>query len=153
MMEGNAMENTRNTTESVQGLAWKDDFNLGHDWVDMQHRRLFELVNGLVESCADGSDTVKLKGTLDFLVNYTVQHFEDEEALQLKYDYPAYETHKGLHEEFKSTVGGLVERFTISGSSTELSSDVNKVVVRWLINHIQREDKRIGEHIKNLENS
>ena len=137
----------------THGLAWKEDFNLGHDWVDMQHRRLFELVGGLVESCADGSDTAKLKSTLDFLVNYTVQHFQDEEDLQIKHNYPGYEGHKRIHDEFKVTVGGLVERFTKSGSSTELSSDVNKIVVRWLINHIQREDKRIGEHIRSLETS
>ena len=142
------MENNQNKTEIAQGLAWKDEFNLGHDWVDMQHRRLFELVNGLVASCADGTDVIKLKGTLDFLVNYTVQHFEDEEALQLKCNYPGYENHKRIHEEFKVTVGGLVEKFTAGGSSAELSSDVNKIVVRWLVNHIQREDKKIGDHIK-----
>ena len=144
------MENDQNKTEMSHVLAWKDEFNLGHDWVDMQHRRLFELVNGLVESCAAGSDAIKLKGTLDFLVNYTVQHFDDEEALQLKYNYPGYEKHKRIHEDFKVTVGGLVEKFTAGESSAELSNDVNKIVVRWLINHIQREDKKIGEHIRNL---
>jgi len=144
------MENDQNKTEMSHVLAWKDEFNLGHDWVDMQHRRLFELVNGLVESCAAGRDAIKLKGTLDFLVNYTVQHFDDEEALQLKYNYPGYEKHKRIHEDFKVTVGGLVEKFTAGESSAELSNDVNKIVVRWLINHIQREDKKIGEHIRNL---
>jgi hemerythrin len=144
------MENDKNKTEESYGLAWKDDFNLGHEWVDMQHRRLFELVGSLVESCSDGSDTIKLKGTLDFLVNYTVQHFNDEEALQIKFNYPGYERHKRLHEDFKTTVGGLVEKFTAGGSSAELSSDVNKIIVRWLINHIQREDKKIGEHIRSL---
>ncbi|MCL2877504.1 MAG: hemerythrin family protein [Acidobacteria bacterium] len=147
------MENNPNNTKITKGLAWKDEFNLGHDWVDMQHRRLFELVNGLIESCADGSDITKLKGTLDFLVNYAVNHFADEEALQLKYNYPEYEGHKRIHEDFKITVGGLVEKFTKSGSSAELSSDVNKIVVRWLINHIQREDGKIGEYIRSLGNT
>jgi len=144
------MKNDQTKTEMSHGLAWKSEFNLGHDWVDMQHRRLFELVSGLVESCADGSDTKKLRGTLDFLVTYTVQHFDDEEALQLKYNYPGYESHKRLHEDFKATVGGLVKKFDSTGSSSELSNDVNKTVVRWLINHIQREDKKIGKHIKSL---
>ena len=147
------MENNPNKTGVTKGLAWKDEFNLGHDWVDMQHRRLFELVSGLVESCADGSDIIKLKGTLDFLVNYTVQHFDDEEALQLKYNYPGYEEHKRLHEDFKVAVGRLVDKFSENGSSAELSGDVNKIVVRWLINHIQREDKKIGEHIRHLGNN
>ncbi|MDR0310173.1 MAG: hemerythrin family protein [Acidobacteriota bacterium] len=144
------MEDNRDKSEVTSGLAWKEEFCLGHDWVDAQHRKLFELVSGLVEACSDGSDLIRLKGTLDFLVNYTVQHFDDEEALQLKCNYPGYERHKRLHDDFKATVGGLVEKFTMGGSSTELSSDVNKIVVRWLVNHIQREDKKIGQHIKNL---
>ena len=147
-MGGKLVSNAR----TAQGLAWRDEFNLGHDWVDLQHRRLFELVNGLIESCADGSDVTKLKSTLDFLVNYAVLHFEDEESLQIKYNYPDYERHKKLHEDFGATVGELVERFSTSGSSAELSSDVNRVVARWLVNHIQREDKKIGVYIKNLEN-
>jgi hemerythrin len=147
------MEGNRSKTENEQGIAWKDEFNLGHEWVDMQHRRLFELVNGLVESCADGSDVAKLKGTLDFLVNYTIQHFDEEEALQLKYNYPEYEEHKRIHEDFKVTVGRLVEKFTENGSSAELSGDVNKIIVRWLVNHIRREDKKIGTYIKSLGNA
>ena len=148
---GKTMDNSKDKTEAAYGLAWKDEYNLGHEWVDMQHRRLFELVGGLVASCVDGSDKEKLKGTLDFLVNYTVHHFDDEEAFQLKYNYPGYKSHKLIHDEFKATVGRLVERFTESGSSAELSSDVNKIVVRWLITHISREDKKIGDHIRNLQ--
>ncbi len=36
-------------------------------------------------------------------------------------------------------------------ASTELSSDVNRVLVAWLINHIIKEDKKIAKHIKSLE--
>jgi len=132
------------------GIAWSNEFNLGNEQVDMQHRRLFELLNNLVISCMDGEDTAKLQETLDFLVNYTVRHFEDEEALQRQYGYPEYESHKQLHEAFKSTVGGLVQKFQENGSSAELSRDVNTIVVKWLIHHIQREDKKISEHIKKV---
>ena len=136
--------------EVKYGIAWNDSYKLGNEQVDAQHKRLFELVSGLVSSCMDGSNTEKLNETLNFLVNYTVQHFNDEEALQIQYSYPEYIRHKQLHEDFKVTVGELVQRFMKSASSKELSSDVNKIVVRWLINHIQREDKKIGKHIQNV---
>jgi len=98
----------------------------------------------------DGTDTGKLKDTLDFLVYYTIRHFDDEEALQLQYNYPEYSRHKQLHEDFKVTVGELVQRFEQNGSSTELSNDVNKIIVRWLINHIQHEDLKIALHIQGI---
>ena len=137
-------------SEIRYGIAWSDDFKLGNDHVDMQHYRLFELVSELISACMDGSDTEKLKKTLDFLVEYTLLHFSDEEDLQTWYNFPEYERHKQLHEDFKVTVGSLVQSFSDSGSSTDLSNEVNKIVVRWLVNHIQREDKKIGEHIRKV---
>jgi len=138
-----------NVYEIKNGLAWNDSFLLGNALVDMQHQRLFELVSDLVGACMDESDTAKLKETLDFLVGYAVKHFTDEEAFQLECGYPDYENHRQIHEDFKKEVGRLVQRFEKSGSSAELSKDVNKTLVRWLVNHIQNEDKKIGEHIRN----
>ena len=133
------------------GLAWSEEFELGCPQIDAQHKRLFELVNNLVKACTEGYDRSILNETLDFLVNYTVEHFKDEEEFQLRYNYPGFERHKQLHEDFKVIVGEKVQEFKESGSTTDLSSSVNKVVVHWLINHIQREDKEIGNHVRRLE--
>ena len=135
------------------GIAWSDKYKLGNDKVDSQHYKLFEMVSNLVGACMDGSDIAKLRETLNFLVTYTVQHFNDEEALQLKYHYPEYIKHKKLHEDFKATVLELVKRFGDSGSPVELSNDVNKIVIRWLINHINIEDRKIGAYIKKCDSS
>ena len=136
--------------EQRYGIAWDDRLKLGNEQVDMQHKRLFGLLSELVGQCVEGSNTEKLKETLDFLVDYTVHHFYDEESLQVQYGFPEYKRHKQLHEDFKMVVGGLVQRFTESGSLEELSNDVNKIIVRWLVGHIQQEDKKIGEHIRRM---
>jgi len=137
-------------SEIIYGIAWSDDYKLGNTQVDAQHRRLFELVSDVVGSCVEGHGKDKMKETLDFLVNYTVQHFLDEEALQLQYHYPGYVAHRQLHEDFKHTVGLLVRDYQKTGSSEDLCVNLNKTVVRWLINHIQREDRKIAEHIRNV---
>ena len=135
-------------SKKTHGVAWKDSYSLGNEQLDTQHKQLFEFVSDLIGACIDGSSGEKLNETLDFLVNYAIRHFSDEEALQLEYAFPEYAAHKKMHEDFKITVGGLVERFQNSGSSTELNEDINKIVVRWLVNHILREDKKIGDHIR-----
>ena len=134
----------------THGIAWDDRLKLGNEQVDAQHKRLFELLSELVGQCIDGSNAEKLRETLDFLVNYTISHFYDEESIQVQYNFPEYRKHKQMHEDFKKVVGGLVQRFNESGSSKELSNDVNKVIVRWLISHIRQEDKKIGEHISRM---
>jgi len=137
------------TMEKDQGVAWNDSYRVGNEQVDLQHKKLFELVGGILNACLEGRDTAKLRETLSFLVNYTIRHFLFEEELQLKHKYPDYDRHKQLHEDFKKTVGDLVEKFNKNGSSTELSADVNKIIVSWLVNHIQQEDKKIGAHLRN----
>ena len=129
-------------------LNWNDCYLLGNEKVDSQHKELFNLVNSLVHSCDNGTNTVKLKETLLFLVNYAVLHFDDEEALQIECGYPEYEKHKKMHDDFKVIVLSLVNRFSQSGSSVELSNDVRKIVVKWLVNHIMSEDKKIGDYLK-----
>jgi len=83
------------------------------------------------------------------LVNYTVQHFNDEEVLQIKCNYPEYEKHKQIHEDFKVTVTELIKRFNESGSSTNLCEDVKSIVIKWLVNHIMSEDKKISAYLDN----
>jgi len=136
------------TENEEYGLDWNEYYSLGNEQVDNQHRELFNLVNNLIRSCDDGTDTAKLKETLLFLVNYAVLHFDDEEALQIKYNYPEYERHKKLHDEFKVVVIELVQRFNEIGSSVELSKDVKKIVIKWLVKHIMDEDKKIGNYLR-----
>ena len=139
----------KNVHELRQGIAWDEDLMTENPIVDMQHQKIFEWVSDLVELCESGSDTAKLQDTLEYLVNYTIRHFADEEALQLKYGYADYENHKRQHDKMKDAVmGDLIQKFKESGCSAELSSDINKLIVRGLATHIKNEDKKISEHIR-----
>ena len=129
-------------------IPWTEEYELGNDFVDSQHKRLFELVNNIGKSCLDGEDINTLSKTLDFLLQYTVQHFSDEESLQIKYDFPEYEYHKKLHEEFEVVVSEKVAEFKETGSTEDLIETVNELIITWLVNHILKEDMKIGEHIK-----
>ena len=138
----------KNVHELEQGIAWDDSLLTGNALVDMQHQKLFERVSDLVHSCEDGSDIDRLHDTLEYLVNHAIRHFTDEEALQLEYGFPGYEAHKRRHDEFRERIGELEKRFNMGGSSDELSKDINKFIIRWLVYHIKQEDKAIVEHIR-----
>ena len=141
-------------------IEWSEDYELGNSFVDSQHKRLFELVGKIGKSCNENEEEEeKEEGeeeeyinniceTLDFLLQYTVQHFSDEEALQLKYNFPEYEYHKKLHEEFEATVSEKVAEFKEKGSTKDLSDTINEFVMAWLVNHILKEDMKIGAYIK-----
>jgi hemerythrin len=135
--------------EGVQvNLEWSQELETGNETVDAQHKMLFSYVNDVIGVCENDDEADKIQETLAFLIHYTVQHFQDEEALQLECGYPEYEWYKWLHEDFKEKATALAQRFTQSGSSAELCNDVKEVVVSWLMNHIRGEDKKIGEYIR-----
>jgi len=138
----------KNVYEINSGLAWNEEFLLGNALVDMQHQRLFEKVSELIKSCENGSDTAQLQDTLEFLANFAVRHFTDEEALQIEYGYPEYERHRQIHETFKKTVNNYIQECKEKGTSDNLSRDVNRIIIKWIVNHIQYEDRKIGDFIK-----
>jgi len=129
-------------------VAWSEEYELGNNFVDSQHKRLFELVNNIGKFCAEGKDVNTLSETLDFLLQYTVQHFSDEEALQVKFNFPEYDYHKKLHDEFAAAVSEKAAEFKENGSTKDLIDTVNEIVITWLVNHILKEDMKIGEYIK-----
>ena len=132
-------------------IPWSNEYELGNDFVDSQHKKLFEIVNNIGNSCLEGGDVNTLSKTLDFLLQYTVQHFHDEEALQLKCNFPEYEYHKKLHRDFETIVSEKVLEFKIKGSTKDLSDAVNDIVIEWLVYHILKEDMKIGEYLKDIE--
>ncbi|MCL1830223.1 MAG: bacteriohemerythrin [Oscillospiraceae bacterium] len=132
------------------GIVWDKKFELGSSIVDRQHKSLCEMINNLILQCEHGKAAETLHETLEFLVDYTVYHFESEEALQLENDYPWYEEHKLIHESFKVTVADLVRRFEENGSTEELVNDIRNIVIDWLTNHMQNEDTKIGDYLRNL---
>jgi hemerythrin len=135
-------------SEWKYGVAWNPELETGNEEIDTQHRRLFKLTSDLVDACIKGQGSAVLDEALNFLASYTVQHFADEEALQLKYHYPGYEAHKKLHDDFKETAAVLIAEYKAAGSSEDLSAKVYSVIVRWLVRHIKGEDSKIAAHIR-----
>jgi hemerythrin len=130
------------------GVAWNKNLETGNEAIDFQHRQLFKLASDLVEACGNGQDIAHLGEVLRFLATYTVQHFTDEEALQLACHYPDYAAHKKLHDDFKLVVNDLIARYEREGSPRDLSNQVSSVVVRWLVQHIRGEDTKIAAYIR-----
>jgi len=134
-------------------LIWNDSYKLGNDRIDKQHMQIFELARELVASCMtciDGSNADRTQKTLAFLSDYAINHFRDEENLQIQYSYPEFREHKQQHEDFKLTISVLAHKYAERGSSEKLANNITGIVVRWLVEHIQREDKKIGKYLHSL---
>lgn len=128
--------------------VWTQNLETGNESIDLQHKALIEALNRLVDATMRGCGCQELKQTVEFLEGYTKKHFADEEALQLTYQYPDYESHKKLHEEFCETVREIGEKLLEEGATMKLLGRVNREMGDWLILHIKIEDVRLARYIR-----
>jgi hemerythrin len=116
--------------------------------IDEQHKQLFAAINALLKVCDEGKSANELKKSLNFLNDYTIKHFFEEEQLQKKYASPDYENHHKMHEAFKETVRDLMTRMIMKGPSKALIEEVRGKIGGWLVTHIKGQDVKIGAHIR-----
>ena len=123
-------------------------FLTGCALVDKQHHQLFDAINGLLEACEHGKGKDELKKSLDFLSDYTVKHFFDEEQLLKKHGFTQLPGHHQYHEAFKKTVSDLAHEFILKGVSEHLISAVQTKIGSWLVDHIKGQDFRWVKELK-----
>jgi hemerythrin-like metal-binding protein len=127
---------------------WDDSLATGHKMIDEQHKQLFVALNDLLQACQEHKGSEALTKSLNFLNDYTIKHFFDEEQVQQKYGYPDYPNHKNLHDAFKKTVRDLKVKLIMQGPSEALIDEVKTKIGGWLVTHIKGNDIKIAAFIK-----
>jgi methyl-accepting chemotaxis protein len=129
-------------------FQWSDSLATGNEQIDSEHKQLIVAINDFFAACSMNSGGDKMLKTINFLLDYTVKHFYNEERLQLQYKYPGYDNHKKFHENFKKNVHNLMVEFINKGASDELIKQAKHDIGEVIIAHIQHEDMRLAAHIK-----
>ena len=127
---------------------WNDSFCIGNEKIDAQHKKLFQIVARIENVIQDEyeSESRKIRVTAEaikYLKQYTVQHFADEEALQLSLDYEDYPAHRKLHEDFKQIVLCHNEKMERQQYTNETVQEFLVIVEKWLVEHIMNADQAI----------
>ena len=128
---------------------WKEEYRIGDGEIDAQHRELFRRVEALLAVAMTGDETANQRECLellDFLVSYTVRHFEAEEALQKRQGYVSYDLHARIHRDFKNTVLAYQEKVKKDFSKETLKKLLGTLMT-WLTVHVCGCDRKI---VRNL---
>jgi hemerythrin len=123
---------------------WNDSLSVGVDTIDDQHKMLLKNLAELSEAVEGHSGPSEIAGTLDFLVDYTDFHFGTEEKHMEENDYPEYEQHLALHNQFKTTLANLGEDFQEEGATPALAEAINTLLINWFLKHIEVVDQKLG---------
>ncbi|WP_035571595.1 bacteriohemerythrin [Halonatronum saccharophilum] len=132
-------------------IIWRKSYETGIEEIDKQHQEIFDRANSLIQinknfGIKEGVE--EAERVIDFLNEYIITHFSDEEQLQLKYDYPEYRNHKNSHNKFIQKIEEFNVDFKEGENTLTNLSKLNAFVLKWLIRHIGSEDNKLAQYIK-----
>lgn len=81
-------------------IEWEDKWTLGCEAVDNQHKRLIKTLNKIINR------ETSIQNLLEELIDYTAEHFADEETLMDKANFPEelFKIHRKEHIDFTNNL-------------------------------------------------
>jgi hemerythrin-like metal-binding protein len=122
--------------------TWDDRFATGNLAIDGQHRKLFEMVNGLHDALLAGHGREQMGPTLKALAAYTHDHFLTEERMMTQLSYPGLPEHKRKHDELEDKVVRLVADHETGKLTLPLT--LARFLAEWVAHHIEEEDIKLA---------
>ena len=124
----------------MKRIEWSDEFSVGVEELDHQHKQLVNLINKLIDNRGAPIDSETMPRVLGGLLNYVQQHFSLEEELMAKHDFPGLEDHRKHHMGFTEALINMVN------NSEDVSAEELLVYLdEWLRSHIIHDDQDYRE--------
>ncbi len=131
-------EAARMSTDDL--FAWGDQFVLGVDSMDDQHRGLIEAMNELHRHHREGTTGSVTLATLAKLDRLTRSHFADEEAFMEATGFADLETHRLIHAKLLEQLSE--QAAAVQSADGAMSDELFWFLKRWLGAHIQGIDRK-----------
>jgi hemerythrin len=128
------------------GLQWQDRrYATGVQVIDEEHKELFRHVDHFISAAEAATRKTEFMRLLDFLGQYTSDHFRHEEDLMELRECPAQLENKEDHRWFTTEIGTLKSRAKVEGVSEPLREYLMAMMVQWLEAHIAGVDVKLRE--------
>ncbi len=130
-------------------IDWTDKMSVGVNEIDIQHKKLVDILNRLHDSLKANTTEKELKTIYMELIDYTKYHFSTEEKIMEEVGYENLEVHKKQHEKFVNKLYRMKERCHLG--KEEISVELSSFLSGWVIGHIIHSDRDYKDAILNSE--
>ena len=122
-------------------LQWRDEFSVGIEEVDHEHKELIELIRNLQQEMQGGMDTDKILDALGEIYAQISAHFALEEKAMRTMNYSAYADHKEDHETLLDDLRDIMDEVEDDGvlDEVQLTDDLD----RWFSDHFKTHDAKL----------
>ncbi|MFN3678809.1 hemerythrin family protein [Thermosynechococcus sp.] len=128
-------------------FEWTDELKTGVAMIDAHHRELVEAVNDLAGAINRGEGRGAIQRLLAFLKYYAEWHFEKEEACAQQAQCPLAETNCQAHRQFLTLLKDFQSAYRQFPEDESLATRLHESLANWLVSHIMKIDKKIGEYL------
>lgn len=123
----------------MTAIVWTPQLEIGIPFVDADHKILVKLLNQVDDAIAAFEESATLGSVLGALSDYTIYHFDREEAMLQACGYRTLGKHQDEHALLSGQVADIARRFHADPGSVN-GSEVRDFLRRWLIEHILAHD-------------
>ncbi|MBJ6725302.1 bacteriohemerythrin [Geomesophilobacter sediminis] len=127
--------------------SWKDDLSCGIKGIDHQHQEIFARFDYFSEACDDSAGGKEVLALLEYLDNYTVVHFAEEEGILERSGYPELGPHRKQHRKFLDELARLRVQIIDDGPAHSGVQARKKGMRQWLVDHIVNVDSEYVAHV------
>ncbi len=125
-------------------LQWKDEYSLGHDVIDSEHKNLFEIANKIFAVKNPFTDSVKIKELIHELYKYMKYHFDHEEELMAEISFERIDDHRHKHGEIITEMNKILQE---SKDFNILELKLTYMMQKWVLAHILEQDLMLKKAI------
>lgn len=136
--------------ELIDLVSWNERIQIGISEIDEQHLVLVELINQIYKIMKKGDGFEAMAPVITELADYTVKHFQFEEALLAKTAYPHLENHKKIHRNVTNTVFNYKKQ--LEDGTLEVN-ELMEFVSDWLVRHIKGVDRLYVPFVQEIRKS
>lgn len=135
-------------------FEWREEFNIGVESIDKEHRQLFKIINKIFALNAEEKNGQwACQEGIKFFKGHALKHFADEEEYMASIHYEGLERHQLIHKGFReNTLPALEHELVQSDFSEDAVDHFLGVCAGWLIGHTLTEDLSItGKSLRKWE--
>ena len=119
-------------------LKWQDNFSVGIEEVDHEHRELIELINTLHDTLAADRTGARVEAFLGEILTDISAHFALEEKVMRARRYDALAEHKADHERLLDDLRDIMD-----GGAPEGPERLAARLESWFAKHFRTHDARL----------
>jgi len=125
---------------NTRKLLWEDKYSVEVEELDNQHKRMFAIINELLDLIESNTPEEHLGEVVEGLIKYKKFHFATEEKYFKEFNYDDADDHIKKHHEFNDKLEIMKAKYP--KYTVEFAFDLIDFLEDWLINHVMIVDHK-----------